>query len=392
MKNNDFSQWLINTRRYFHQHPELAFEEHHTTDIIQQILKKLNIDVHRFGHMTGLVGLIKGVHDGPTIALRADMDALPIQEMNNCAYKSSKESVMHACGHDAHMTVMLGVARKIIDTNLISQMHGNVKFLFQPAEEKGAGAKAMIDAGVLEDPYVGRILACHMTPDLPVGKVGIFKKSAGYVAADHFDLIIKGKGGHGGRPEECSDPIVAGAYFVTQVQSLVSRNVKPSETAIITIGKFASGDAGNVIPEYARLQGNIRYHSISVKEILWQRLNEIATGLNKTFDVTTNLDLRDGVPALVNDEAVSASLYSVSSGIIGKKNTVHIPAITGAEDFAFFTQERPSAIIRIGCSNEKKGISDILHSPYFDIDDTALEIGVNIFYEAVRNYLEAISK
>ena len=205
-----FFQWLVDVRRDLHMHPEVSTQETRTTDTIISILEEFNIEVRRFSDMTGAVGLIKCAADGPTIALRADIDALPIQELNRVPYKSVNDGVMHACGHDASTAIMLGVAKKIIESGLVSKMKGNVKFLFQPAEERVLGAKAMIAKGVLDNPRVDRIIAGHMAPDFSVGTAGVFK-GQGYASADRFVLNIIGKGTHGGRPNEGIDPIAAGS-------------------------------------------------------------------------------------------------------------------------------------------------------------------------------------
>ncbi|MGD8462155.1 MAG: M20 family metallopeptidase, partial [Desulfobacterales bacterium] len=274
--------WLSDTRRYFHRHPEISHQEKRTTQKIIEILKDLNIDTRPLEDMTGAIGLIEGKSKGLTIALRADIDALPIQELGDVEYASQNTGVMHACGHDANTAIMLGVAKTLMESGRHKDLKGNVKFLFQPAEERGAGAKAMIERGALENPRVDRIIAGHMSPDLPAGKVGIFR-GLGYASADRFNLVITGKGAHGARPEEGNDPIVAGAQFVSGIQSIVARNIKPTEAAVITVGKFNSGAAENVIPESAHLAGSIRALSPDIRLKVHQRLAEFAAGLEKSF-------------------------------------------------------------------------------------------------------------
>jgi len=381
-----FFQWLVEVRRDLHMHPEVSTQEIRTTDTIIGILEEFNIEVRRFSDMTGAVGLIKCAADGPTIALRADIDALPIQELNRIPYKSVNDGVMHACGHDASTTIMLGVAKKIIESGLASKMKGNVKFLFQPAEERVLGAKAMIAKGVLDNPRVDRIIAGHMAPDLSVGKVGVFK-GQGYASADRFVLNIIGKGTHGGRPNEGIDPIAAGSYFVTQIQSIVARNIKPTDTAVISVGRFVAGDVSNVIPESAKLEGTIRALSAETRLFVIQRLKEMVAGLETAFGVRCDFEIREGVPAGVNDEEVAVFLHEVSADVLGADNVQFVPPVTGAEDFAYFAMERPSAIMRLGCSNREKEIDHPLHSAYFDIDEKVLETGVAIFMQAVRRYL-----
>jgi amidohydrolase len=379
-------QWLADTRRDLHMHPELSNEETRTTKKIIEILNKLNIDVQPFPDITGAVGLIQGKKRGPTIALRADIDALPVQELCDVAYKSQTPGVMHACGHDANTTIMLGVAKNLMESGRHSDLKGNVKLLFQPAEERGAGAKAMIERGVLENPRVDRIIAGHMSPDLPAGKVGIFR-GLGYASADRFDLLITGKGAHGARPEEGNDPIVAGAHFVTAIQTIVARNIKPTEAAVITVGKFNSGEAENVIPETAHLAGSIRALSEDVRTKVHRRLAEIAVGLEKTFKVNCEFQILEGVPTLGNDIGVAEFLYAVSRSLLGPKNVQYLPPIMASEDFSYFTLQRPSAIMRLGCSYPGKDLTARLHSPHFDIDEQVLGVGVAIFSSAVIRFL-----
>ncbi len=389
LNDSDFHNWLISIHRDFHRHPELSLQETRTTARIVAILEELGIDTRRFDDMTGAVGLITGAEQGKTIALRADIDALPVTELNKTDYRSENDGVMHACGHDVHATIMLGVARKIVDSEIMEKLSGNVKFLFQPAEERVAGAGAMIERGVLENPRVDRIIAAHVTPQLEVGEIGVFKH-LGFASADRFVLTITGKGGHGARPEECIDPIVAGAHFITQVQSIISRNIKAQDAAVITVGKFTAGVASNVIPETAVLEGTLRALEKNVRICLIERLKSLSVGLEKPFGVKTDFILHEGVPPGLNDKTVSADLFKAAAKIVGKNNVAYIPPVMGAEDFAYFTQARPGAMIRLGCANKTEGIVFPLHSPRFDIDEKVLHIGVTIFYEAIKQYLSQI--
>jgi amidohydrolase len=314
--------------------------------------------------------------------LRADIDALPVQELNDVDYRSKVPGVMHACGHDANTTIMLGVARKIMTSGMASSMKGNAKFFFQPAEERGAGAKAMIARNVLENPHVDRIFAGHMAPLLPVGKVGVFR-GVGYASADRFVLTITGKGAHSAYPEEGCDPVVAGSHFVTGIQSIVSRNVKSTDAAVVTVGVFKAGDASNVIPETARLEGSIRTLDTGARNLVFQRLKSMAKALEPMFGVKCDFQLQEGVPVLTNDIDAADALYAASARVLGPDNVSYLSPIMASEDFSYFTQERSGAIMRLGCSNEARNLSSPLHSPYFDIDEKVLEIGAEIFFEAV---------
>jgi amidohydrolase len=383
----DLFEWIRDVRRDLHAHPELAFKEFRTTERIREILTGLGWEARPVSGSTGVVGLFHGCRHGPVIALRADIDALPITELNEVPYRSKNEGVMHACGHEANTAIMLGLARKIVDTDLMSRARGAVKLIFQPAEERLEGAKVLIEKGVLEDPPVDLIVAGHMSPDLPAGRAGVFKRM-GYASSDRFALDIQGWGGHGARPEECIDPVVAGAHFVTQVQTIVSRNIKPTESAVVTVGRFSAGDAANVIPETACLEGNIRALSQDVRSTIIRRLEELAASLQSAFGVTSKFTLYPGAPVLLNDPKVAALLLRASQTVLGPKNASYLPPIMASDDFAFFTEQRPGAIMRLGCSNPEKGITHKLHSPRFDIDEDVLEIGTNIFFEAVSRCLD----
>ena len=348
MKANEdtMREWLIATRRDFHMFPELSNQEHRTSEKIKEFLKTLDVEVYDLPGLTGLVGLIRGRGDGSTIALRADIDALPIQERTDVPYKSRHEGIMHACGHDVHMTIMLGVAKHVQESGLSRKLKGTLKFLFQHAEERGSGAREMIEHGVLENPRVDKVFACHVSPDLPIGTIGV-NRSQSHASADQFSLTIKGKGAHGARPNEGIDPIVAGSYFITAIQTILSRTIKPTDAAVVTVGRFAAGEAPNVIPEEAELEGTIRALNNDVRDRVIQRVREIIHGLEKTFQVTCDFQLHESVPACVNDEDVSSFLYAVASHLLGSDNVQYIPPVTGSEDFAFFALERPSAIIRL---------------------------------------------
>lgn len=379
-------QWLRDVRRDFHRHPEIAFAEQRTTAKIVSLLRDFGLEVQTFADLTGVVGLCKGKKPGPTIALRADIDALPIQELKQSSYRSVYDGVMHACGHDVNTAIMLGVAKRLSMTGMPCTMQGQLKFLFQPAEETVSGAKAMIERGVLLDPPVDRIIAGHMSPDIPLGRVGIFK-NLGYASSDHFELLITGKGAHAARPEDGSDPIVAAANFIIQLQTIISRNIKPTNAGVITVGKLRAGEVVNAIPEIGTLEGTIRALTPAVRELIISRLKDLAAGLQQSFNVRCRLTIRDGVPSCINDEEVAAFLYETSCEVLGSEKVDYIEPIMGSEDFSFFAQACPSAIMRLGCSNPAAGLDAPLHSPYFDVDESVLEIGTEIFYRAVEKFL-----
>lgn len=380
-------QWLSELRRYLHMHPETAFQETRATARLQEILSGLGIENQiPQGMETGLVGLLHGGSEGETVGLRADMDALPMEEYNQTPYASTIPGNMHACGHDAHTTIMAGVAKNLVESGLARELKGKVKFLFQPAEERVAGARAMIEAGVLENPPLDHVLACHMWPDLPVGMAG-FYKGPSHAATDRFTLTINGKGTHGASPHQGIDPILAGAHFVTAVQSVISRNLDPVDAGVISVGKFHAGSASNVIPDSARLEATVRSFKPEVRQQIKERLGELAQGLEKSFGVSVEYEFITGVPPCVSDEKMSQVLYEASAEVLGEENLVWLEPKTGGEDFALFTQRVQGAIMRLGCSNQAKGITYPLHSPHFDIDEAVLPIGVEIFSRAVRSLL-----
>jgi amidohydrolase len=386
MDERQLEQWLAETRRDLHMHPELAWEEHRTTSRIMEILTGLGVEVRALDGTTGAVGVLRGGSAGPTLGLRADIDALPLQELNDVPYRSREDGKMHACGHDAHTAIMLGVARLLVESGAARGLRGNVKFLFQPAEERVNGAREMIAKGVLEDPHVDRVMAGHMVPDMAVGTVGVFRAQS-HASADRFTLRIVGKGSHGGRPHEGVDPIVAGAHFVTAVQSVVGRNVNPTAPAVVTVGKFVAGTVGNVIPEAADLEGTIRALTPEVRGQLMGRLRELVAGMERSFLVRGHLAFHEGVPACFNDESVSLFLGEVAAELLGPDSVHHLAPSMGAEDFALFTEARPGAIVRLGCAPPDGVPSAPLHSPHFDIDEGVLMVGVRLFSEAARRYL-----
>jgi len=388
---NEFKKWIIALRNDFHKHPELSTLEKRTTKRICEELKKLNVPIRTFDDFTGVVGLLQGKNSGSgenrTIALRADIDALPVQEFGNKGYKSIHAGVMHACGHDASTAIVLGVTKKIQESGLLEKINGSVKFIFQPAEEKLGGAKAMIERGVLEDPSVDRIIAGHMDPNLSVGTVGVFAH-IGHASSDPFELVIIGKGTHGARPHLGVNPITAGGYFVSGLDSIIPRCISPAYSAVISAGTFHAGAVGNVIPERAVIEGSVRAHDESVRQEILKRMENLVRGVDETYGTRSKLVFRSGAPVGVNDKNVCRSLYSTSVEVLGKENVKTLPFIMGSEDFYYFTQQCPGAMMRFGCASEKDGITHPLHSPFFDIHEDVLEIGVNVLFRAVENFFK----
>jgi len=396
LSESELEHWLIKTRREFHQHPELGFQEVWTTTRIAEILSDLNIEVQLFDDMTGVVGLLRFSDDpGPCIGLRADIDALPIEELNTISYKSIKPGCMHACGHDAHTTIMLGVAKQLVEfctgkdssQHIVNNLKGSVKFLFQPAEENGPGSQPMIDRGVLNDPEVDIILACHVTTSVPVGKVESRRTSV-CASADSFEITITGIGGHAAAPHRTRDPIIAGANLVNALQTIVSRNVDPMEPAVISIASFQAGTAVNIIPEKAVLKGTIRAMSPEVRELLHKRIKAITTEICKSLQVKADVRIVKSYPPTINDPEIAEFLHQAAVETLGQENVKWAakPSVV-AEDFSFFAMAKPSALMWLGAGS--KNHLAFMHAPDFDIDENALLIGVNIITRAVKQFLMA---
>lgn len=379
--------WLKDLRREFHRNPETAFNEVETTARIKETLKTLGLELKKLdGLEVGAVGVLKGKPGKRVMGLRADIDALPIKELSKVPYRSKYQGRMHACGHDAHTAIMLGVAKHLVESGQAQKISGKVKFIFQPAEEVLKGARAMIEAGVLKGPAMNRILACHMWTEGKVGQVGLYRGFS-HAATDFFNLTIYGKSTHGARPHKGIDPVVAGAHFVTTLQTIVSRNINPIDTGVVTIGKFAGGTVANIIPDKVELAGTIRTFTDEGRALIISRLKEMIAGLNTAFRVKSRYEFIEGVAACNNSVEVSESLYDAAIKVVGKKNVSFISRTTGGEDFALFTAKIPGALVRLGCTNPAKGIVHPLHASRFDIDESVMPIGVEIISRAVVDYL-----
>ena len=381
--------WLVAVRRDLHRHPELSYQEKRTSEKVADILSELGYRVRRDVAKTGVVATL-GDSKRPCLAFRADMDALPIQESEsrlNASYRSVYDGVMHACGHDAHTTIMLGVAKVLAENlELLDRSGICVKFIFQPAEEGGAGARQMIEEGALDSPRPRALLAGHMYSDLEIGWAGV-SESLSHASADRFRIRVIGRGGHGARPHQCRDPIVAASYLVNQLQTIVSRWIDATDSAVVTVGRIAGGSAFNVIPAEVETDGTIRSFREETRQLIWDRIEAVARSCEMGFDVSCKAEREEGYPPCVNDIEVSRFLREISSDLLGVDRVKIMEPSMGAEDFAFYASIVPGAMIRLGCANRSKGIcwdqkndSVIgLHSPNFDIDEEVLSIGVRIF-------------
>ena len=370
---------LIDVRRDIHAHPELAFEEVRTAGVVAAELTRMGIP-HRTGiGRTGVVGVIQGGRPGPTLAIRADMDALPMPEETGLPFASTVPGKMHACGHDIHTTTLLGVAEVL--QQLAPQLAGKLVLIFQPAEEALGGAKAMIADGAAEG--VDMAIGFHNAPDMPVGRFG-FCRGPTLAAADRFDLLIKGKGGHAAHPYDAIDPIVAGAAFVSQAQTVVSREIKPLQPAVVTIGMFHGGTAPNIIPESVELKGTVRTLHTEARDVAEAALKRLATGLEAMHRVTCTLDYRRGVPPLVNDDRVLDPVIAAVRAQLGEVISEGVPSM-GAEDFAEFAGLMPAMQLRIGAG--APGRDDRLHNTHYQPDERCIGLGVQALSRAALEIL-----
>jgi amidohydrolase len=364
----------IARRRYLHAHPELSFEEYGTAEYVATTLRELGIPFEQGVAQTGVVGLIEGLAgDGPTLALRADMDALPILEANEVEYCSTVPGKMHACGHDAH-TASLLTAAKLLHRHR-EHLKGRVKLIFQPSEEKlPGGASVMMQEGVLESPHVSGIVGQHVMPLLPVGKIGV--RSGMYMAsADEIYLTIRGKGGHGAQPHTTVDSISIMAQVVSTLQQVISRKADPRIPSVLTFGKVIAEGATNIIPEKVYLEGTFRTFNEAWRDQAHQHIRQIVVGLVESMGGRAELDIRRGYPVLYNEEKLTERVRSQIEAYMGAENVVDLDLWMASEDFAYYTQAVPGCFYRLGTRNEERGIVHALHHPRFDIDEDALGIG-----------------
>jgi amidohydrolase len=380
----EMKDWLVEIRRTIHMHPELGFEEVETSRLVSEWLERFGLQVKKGMAKTGVVGLLNGKRPGKTVAIRADMDALPMDEANQVPYASKVKGKMHACGHDAHVAILLGVAKFF--SSIPDKVRGNIKWIFQPAEEGGGGGRVMVEEGVLENPKVDAIFGAHVFPFLPVGKVGVNERE-GLAAADRFTIKIMGKGGHAASPHVAKDPILAAGHLITQIHSIVSRNVNPLESGVVTIGKVSGGTAYNIIPDEVELWGTVRSLNPQVREDLKSRIEQVSQGIVRSFAVDYRFDFEYGYPVLVNDPEMSKLVASACGKGIGKENVEVLKPSMGGEDFAYYLEKVPGSFFRLGSRNEERGMIHPYHSSLFDIDEVILPFGVEMFVRIIDQYL-----
>ena len=375
------SEHIYSYRRDFHQYPELSFQEYRTAETISKYLESFGIEHRTEVGKTGVVGEIV-FGDGPTIALRADMDALPIQEVGDLKYKSKNEGVMHACGHDGHMAILLGAANALSKNKKLKK--GKVRFIFQPAEEGAGGARYMIKDGCLDQ--VDEIYGLHLWNYQPVGEIGV-KNGPIMAAADMFDIIIKGKGGHGATPQGTVDAIVVASNLITMLQTIVSRNTNPLDNTVVTIGEINGGQNFNVIADEVRLTGTTRAYTENNRDMIKNRMQDIIDGVSKSFGAEIVLKYKEGYPPTVNHEDPTKLVLEASSMVVGKG--AGYPYLSmGGEDFSYYLQKVPGCFFFVGSAPDKNNIlSTPHHCSHFDIDERSLLIGASVYVNLIDNIL-----
>ena len=361
---------IINTRRELHKIPEIGFTEKKTSAYVAEYLTREGLDVQTGIAQFGVVGLLETGKKGPTLMIRADMDALPLQEETGLEFASIHEGVMHACGHDAHMAMALGAATVL--ARIKNDLVGTIKFVFQPAEEGPGGAKPMIDAGVMENPTVDYAIGCHMWPEIDEGTIGV--RSGPFLAAmDRFDLKIIGKGGHGAMPHLCIDALEVGTQVVNAFQRISSRHLNPLEPTVVTVGSFHAGTAFNIIPSEAEMCGTTRTFNLDIWNNWEQRLEKVIDGVCKSMGADYEFKFAKGYPPTINDESISEVVRRCAANVVGHERVVEPDQTMGGEDMSYFLQKSKGCFFAVGTGRE--GYASV-HNPKFNFDEEVLSLGV----------------
>ena len=373
---------IISTRRDFHMYPELAFNEHRTAKIVSKKLEALGLEVETGVGKTGVVGTLKGKSSSKTIALRADMDALPMQETTDVKYKSKNDGVMHACGHDGHTAILLGAAEAL--SNKTHLLNGDIKFLFQPAEEGQGGARYMIKDGALDN--VDEVYGMHLWNYQKYGTIGV-KPGPIMAAADIFQITINGKGGHGAAPQGTKDAVLIASHLIQTFQTIVSRNTNPIESTVLTVGTINGGYNFNIIADTVCLKGTTRAYTEKNRQLIKSRMKEIIEGTEKIFNCEIKLDYEDGYPPTINHEEQSDNLLNAAKQIVG--DSAGYPYLSmGGEDFSYFLQKKPGCFFFVGSSPiDREPLSVPHHCSHFDIDERSLLIGSSVFVQLIEDLL-----
>lgn len=377
------SGWLAGLRTAIHRHPELGHEEFETAALVERTLAELGVPSRRMAG-TGVVALVEGASPGACVGLRADMDALPIQDAKTGDVRSLIPGVMHACGHDAHTACLLGAARLLAANKKF--FSGSVKLLFQPAEESDGGALPMIQEGAMDAPRVEAMFGLHTDPSCETGRVRVADGCV-HAASDGFDIVIKGGGGHGAYPHTAADVLYTACMCVNALQSVVSRSVPPLEPAVVTVGELHAGTARNIIPTRAALSGTIRTLSPETRGLVIRRVREIVDGVCRANGADFEFSLIPGYPMLINDPAVTALVRETAAAMLGAENVGQAAPSLGVEDFAYFAERIPSCFFNLGVRSEAKGIVHPLHAALYDADPDALPIGAALMASAAAAFL-----
>lgn len=375
LANSIFAE-VVSNRRHLHAHPELSFEEFNTSAFVKSKLDELGISYQSMAN-TGIVALIEGgLPSSEVIALRADMDALPITEVGGREYGSKNPGVMHACGHDVHTASLLGAAQ--ILTNLKEKFGGTVKLIFQPAEEKlPGGASLMINEGVLENPVPQAVIGQHVMPLIEAGKVG-FRSGKYMASSDEIYVKVIGKGGHAAQPQQNIDPIIITAHIITALQQIVSRIADPKMPTVLSFGKIVAEGATNVIPNEVYLEGTFRTFDEVWRKEAHQRMKKMAEGMAESMGATCEFEIRSGYPFLINEEKLTESVRSFAEDFLGKDNVLDLDLWLAAEDFAYYSQQADACFYRLGTGNEGRGITSAVHTPTFDVDEDSLRLSTGL--------------
>ncbi len=387
---------VVKFRREIHRHPELSGHEEKTASFVAGVLEANDIDVRTDVGGHGVIGLLKGQGEGgadspdgsgvPTFAIRADMDALPIHEMTEAAYSSAVPGVMHACGHDVHTSVLMGVA--IVLGSLREKLPGNVKFIFQPSEESSiGGSKKMIADGALEDPRPSAIVALHCFPELQAGQVG-HKAGVMTASSDRLTINIRGKSGHASRPHQSIDAILVASHVINAIHHIVSRRTDPLHKAVISIGTIKGGTVANIVADLVELDGTVRTVNPELREELPRMIEQTVKGITTAMDAEYDLHYSHGSPSVLNDANVDRLIADCATEALGSENVIKLEeAVLGAEDFAYFAEQVPGGFFRLGTSNREKGITQYLHNSGFNVDERAITVGITLLSWIAAKYL-----
>lgn len=382
----ELKEEFVAIRRDFHRHPELGMQEVRTSAIVANYLRELGIEVTTGIANTGVVGLLRGGKPGKTIAIRADMDALPILEQNGKEYASEIRGKMHACGHDGHTAILMGVAKLL--SEMSGQIAGNVKFLFQPAEEGPGGGLPMVEAGVLQNPTVDAALGLHLnTGDMHAGQIGL-RSGVNSAGTDSIEIKIGGRGGHGAHPHKSVDAIIAAGHLIVALQTIASREIDPLGSVVVTLGTINGGYRGNVIADEVLMTGTVRTLDAKVRDSMPERIERIVKGICEGFRCNYSMSYHHGYPSVVNDAAMTDLLEGVAQRVLGKENVLRIanPSM-GGEDFAYFAEKVPATFFRLGATNPEKGCDFPGHHPKFDFDEEAIPYGMAVMAEMALEFL-----